>query len=68
MDIARLIYPSDSLPAGHVLMAMGFARWKTGDSQQAEKMMLEGVHFITTKNVPGAPFSRLALFEYRDFL
>ena len=23
MDIARLIYPSDSLPAGHVLMAMG---------------------------------------------
>ena len=55
MDIARLIHPADSLPAGHVLMAMGFARWKTGDSQQAEKMMLEGVHIITTKNAPGAP-------------
>jgi len=68
MDVARLVYTPDSLPAGHVLMAMGFARWKTGDSQQTEKMMLEGVHFITTKNVPGAPFSRLALFEYRDFL
>jgi tetratricopeptide (TPR) repeat protein len=68
MDIARLIYPSDSLPAGHVLMAMGFARWKTGDSQQAEKMMLEGVHIITTKNAPDAPNSRLALSEYRDFL
>jgi tetratricopeptide (TPR) repeat protein len=68
MDVARLIYPSDSLPAGHVLMAMGFARWKIGDSQQAEKMMLEGVHIITTKNAPGAPYSRLALLEYRDFL
>ena len=68
MDVARLIYTSDSLPAGHVLMAIGFARWKIGDSQQAEKMMLEGVHIITTKNAPGAPYSRLALLEYRDFL
>jgi len=31
-------------------------------------MMLEGIHIITTKNAPGAPYSRLALFEYRDFL
>ena len=68
MNVARLIYTSDSLPAGHVLMAIGFARWKIGDSQQAEKMMLEGVHIITTKNAPGAPYSRLALLEYRDFL
>lgn len=68
LALARLVYPLDSLPAGHVLMAIGFARWKTGDSQGAEKMMLEGIHIITTKNAPGAPYSRLALFEYRDFL
>jgi len=68
MELTHLVYPSDSLPAGHVLMAIGFARWKTGDSEGAEKMMLEGIHIITTKNAPGAPYSRLALFEYRDFL
>lgn len=68
MELARLAYPSDSLPAGHVLMAIGFARWKIGDSQEAEKMMLEGIHIITTKNAPGAPYSRLALLQYRDFL
>jgi hypothetical protein len=49
-------------------MAIGFARWKIGDSQEAEKMMLEGIHIITTKNAPGAPYSRLALLQYRDFL
>jgi hypothetical protein len=68
MDLAHLVYPSDSLPTGHVLMAIGFALWKTGDNQGAEKMMLEGIHIITTKNVPGAPYPRLALFEYRSFL
>ncbi len=68
MDLARIIHPMDSLPTGHVLMAMGFACWKTGDSQGAEKMMLDGIHIITIKNVPGAPYSRLALLEYRDFL
>jgi tetratricopeptide (TPR) repeat protein len=68
IELANLVYPSDSLPAGHVLMAMGFARWKTGDTQGAEKMMLEGIHVITTMNAPGAPYSKLALFEYRDFL
>ncbi|WP_035356212.1 tetratricopeptide repeat protein [Edaphobacter aggregans] len=68
MELARFVYPSDSLPTGHVLMAMGFAKWKSGDNQQAEKMMLEGIHIVTTKNAPGAPNSRLALFEYRDFL
>ena len=32
------------------------------------KMMLQGVHIITTQNAPGAPHSRDALLEYRDFL
>jgi tetratricopeptide (TPR) repeat protein len=68
MDLARVVYPSDSLPSGHVLMAIGFAKWKAGDNQQAEKMMLEGIHIITAKNAPGAPYSRMAMFEYRDFL
>jgi hypothetical protein len=68
MDLARLVYPADSLPAGHVLMAIGYARWKTGDSEEAERMMLQGVHIITTRNAPGAPDSRDALLEYRDFL
>ncbi len=68
MDLARLVYPADSLPAGHVLMAIGFARWKTGDTEEAERRMLQGVHIITTRNAPGAPHSRYALLEYRDFL
>jgi hypothetical protein len=68
MDLARLVYPADSLPAGKVLMAIGYARWKTGDREEAERMMLQGVHIITTQNVPGAPNSRYALLQYRDFL
>jgi tetratricopeptide (TPR) repeat protein len=67
-ELAHLVYPSDSLPIGHVLMAIGFAKWKTGDSQEAEKMMLEGIHIITTQNAPGTPYSRNALSEYRTFL
>jgi len=49
-------------------MAIGFAKWKSGDNQEAEKMMLQGIHIITTQNAPGAPYSRNALSEYRSFL
>ena len=31
-------------------------------------MMLKGVNIITTRNAVGAPNSRYALLEYRDFL
>lgn len=68
IDLTRLVHPADSLPAGKVLMAIGYARWNTGDSEEAERMMLQGVHIITTRNAPGAPHSRDALLEYRDFL
>lgn len=68
MELARLVYPSDSLPAGHLLMAIGFAKWKTGNNQEAEKTMLQGIQIITTQNAPGAPYSRNALSEYRSFL
>jgi tetratricopeptide (TPR) repeat protein len=68
MELAQIAYPSDSVPIGHVLMGLGFAKWKSGDSQEAEKMMLQGVHLITTLNVPGAQYSRNALSEYRTFL
>ena len=68
MDLARVVYPSDSLPAGHILMGIGFAKWKTGDNEEAEKMMLQGIQIITTQNAPGAPYSRNALSEYRSFL
>lgn len=68
MELVRLVYPTDSLPTGHALMALGFAKWKSGDSQQAEKMMLEGIHIISTQNAPGTPYSRNALSEYRMFL
>ena len=68
MELAHLVYPTDSLPIGHALMALGFAKWKSGNSQEAEKMMLEGIHIITTQNVPGTPYSRNALSEYRTFL
>jgi tetratricopeptide (TPR) repeat protein len=68
MELARLVYPNDSLPIGHALMALGFANWKSGNGQQAEKMMLEGINIITTQNAPGTPYSRNALSEYRTFL
>ena len=68
MGLARIVYPTDSLPIGHALMALGFAKWKSGSSQEAEKMMLEGIHIITTQNFPGTPYSRNALSEYRTFL
>jgi tetratricopeptide (TPR) repeat protein len=68
MELARIVYPADSLPIGHALMALGFAKWKFGDSHEAEKMMLEGIHIITTQNFPGTPYARNALSEYRTFL
>lgn len=68
MDLTRLVYPSDSLPIGHMLMAIGFAKWKTGDTEEAEKMMVRGIQIITRQNAPGSPYPRNALAEYRSFL
>ena len=66
--IVRTGHQPDSLPVGHTLMALGFAKWKMGENQDAEKAMLQGIQIIRTLNAPGNPNSRYALIEYRDYL
>jgi hypothetical protein len=68
MELARMVYPNNSLPFGHVQMALGFAQWKTGNSEAAEKAMLEGIRIIREQNAPGSPYPRNAMMQYRKFL
>ena len=68
-EMARsMAYPENSLFFGHVLMTVGFARWKLGDNEAAEKAMLEGIRIIREQNQAGSPYPRNAMMEYREFL
>jgi tetratricopeptide (TPR) repeat protein len=68
LSIVRAAYHPNSLQVGHTLMALGFAKWKLGENQDAEKEMLQGIQIIRTLNALGDPNTRYALIEYRDYL
>lgn len=66
-DIARSHYGSDSMPAAHALLAVGFARWKMGQLEEADSTMRSAIEMMR-----GQPDSERALLfalgEYRDYL
>lgn len=68
IDTVRGSFPPDSIPAGQALMAIGFAQWKSGDNQQAEQAMLQGIRVIKTQGLAGNPLLLYSLTQYRDFL
>ncbi len=67
LDLARRHFGADSMPAAHALLAVGFARWKTGQIEEADRTMRTAIEMMRAH--PGSERAQLlALAEYRDYL
>jgi ATP/maltotriose-dependent transcriptional regulator MalT len=58
----------ESVAVGFALETLGFAEWKTGAGQEAEKAMLHGIQILRTNLVPADPRLRGALVQYGNYL
>jgi tetratricopeptide (TPR) repeat protein len=68
MQLVKKAYPPGSVEQAHVLMALGFAQWKTGAMTEAERSMQDGLRIMREKWGATSPILMGAMFEYRDFL
>ena len=61
-------FESESLANGFALEALGFAEWKSGASQDAERAMLQAIQILRTKLFATDPRLTAALSQYRSYL
>jgi tetratricopeptide (TPR) repeat protein len=58
----------ESAAAGFALESRGFAEWKTGATQEAEKDLLQSIQILRTKMAPDDPRLASVLLQYRAYL
>jgi tetratricopeptide (TPR) repeat protein len=68
LELARGSFGDESTPAAHALMAVGFALWKLGRPDDADRAMREGVRMIKAQSGLQSRTLLLALSQYRDYL
>jgi hypothetical protein len=68
LAFANTHFEPESAAIGFALETVGFAEWKSGALQDAEKAMLRGNQILRTKLVPADPRLRGALLQYGDYL
>jgi tetratricopeptide (TPR) repeat protein len=68
LEISAAAYEPDSLPAGYVLMAAGFAEWKQGDAARAEDELRRGVEIFRRRMEKSSRVLIEALRQYGSFL
>jgi tetratricopeptide (TPR) repeat protein len=68
LDIARTTLRPDSVQLGIALVTLGFAQWKAGQPEDAEKAMRSGLKIIKDQTAPGDPTLAYSLMQYRDYL
>jgi hypothetical protein len=68
LAFANTHFEPESAAVGFALETVGFAEWKSGALQNAEKAMLRGNQILRTKLVPADPRLRGALLQYGDYL
>jgi tetratricopeptide (TPR) repeat protein len=61
-------YESESVAEGFAKEALGFAEWKSGASQDAEKAMLQALQILRTKLSPTDPRLAGAMSQYQHYL
>jgi tetratricopeptide (TPR) repeat protein len=61
-------FEPESTALGFALETAGFAEWKNGEVQDAEKAMLHSIQILRTTLVPGDPRLAGSLQQYGDFL
>ena len=65
---ARSAFAANSMQVGGAQMALGYAEWKAGKKEDADRDMREGIEFLREGTTPGHPFVLGALRQYSDFL
>jgi tetratricopeptide (TPR) repeat protein len=68
LGLAHANYPENSIPVGFLNFLLGFALWRSGDSNAAEGMMRKGIQELDTQLGWGHPTYIQVLREYRIFL
>ena len=68
LEIARGAFGAESMQSAHAMMAVGFALWKLGRTDDAGKTMLAAVQLIRSHPSHDERSLLLVLAEYRDYL
>lgn len=68
LAVARTFFGDESALTAHAWMAIGFAEWKQGRLEEAERAMRLGIQMIKTKERQESRVVPLAMMEYRNFL
>lgn len=68
LQIAHQNYPDDSLPVGYIEFLLGHAYWKSGNPQDADKLMAGGVQKLAHVIGWGHPAYLGTLRQYEVFL
>jgi tetratricopeptide (TPR) repeat protein len=68
VSLARESFPANSLPMGEAQMALGYAEWKTGLKDDADRDMREGIAALRAWMTPGHPYFLGAMRQYRLYL
>jgi tetratricopeptide (TPR) repeat protein len=65
---ANKTFEPESVASGFALETLGFAEWKSGATQDAEKAMVEGLRILRSKLVSDDPRLAGAMLQYRTYL
>jgi tetratricopeptide (TPR) repeat protein len=68
LGIAQVHYEANSIPVGFLDFLLGYALWKSGDFDSAEKLMKNGTQELSTQLGWGHPTYLQALKQYGIFL
>ncbi len=68
LSIAHTNYTNDSIPVGFTDFLLGYAFWKSGDSNSAGELMSRGTQQLSTKLGWGHPMYVRAMRQYGMFL
>jgi Flp pilus assembly protein TadD len=68
LHMARNGFGSESVPSAHALMAVGFALWKVGRLDDADRTMRDAIVMMKAKIGPESRLLLLALAQYRNYL
>jgi tetratricopeptide (TPR) repeat protein len=65
---ARVAFAADSLQVGGAQVAIGYAEWKAGKKEDADRDMRAGVEALRSWTTSGHPYVLAALRQYSAFL
>jgi tetratricopeptide (TPR) repeat protein len=68
LELSRSAFGADSKPTAHAMMAVGFALWKLGRVEDADRVMHDAIQIVRSQSGQNKQALQLMLLEYLDFL